>query len=336
MVTSRFHVKPTCERPNLGNEDAGGRRRPGYEASPSCSIISSLLAAASAAVSLIWANLSAVRASSRRLLTFCTRSSCFLERQHFTNVVTQHVGAQLWLPVSALTRRGESYLMSSSVTTNALQSGCVVLSHTPGFFSTAAVSWPVTGAGLVCRALAMAERSVLSELEGPTPAHSKGGARNSSSVPPDGFPTHRGAALPGYPPWRPFGRSMDFISSSAMSNAFSPLSFRSQNSCRSKRHKSQCPRTVGAGGSPPCLTCRGWSIAFCGSVFTLLLGWLVTLVTGCLKIDAVCRTGSVVFKSGLALRTDGNTQRGHTRSNYIDVFCFLNAGSLVSGGLTRI
>lgn len=75
-----------------------------------------------------------------------------------------------------------SYLMSSSVTTKALQSGCVVLSHTPGFFSTAAVSWPVTGAGLVCRALAMAERSVLSELEGPTPGQSKEGARNSSLV----------------------------------------------------------------------------------------------------------------------------------------------------------
>lgn len=59
--------------------------------------------------------------------------------------------------------------MSSSVTTKALQSGCAVLSHTPGFFSTAAVSWPVTGVGLVCRALAMAESSVLSEFEGPTP-----------------------------------------------------------------------------------------------------------------------------------------------------------------------
>lgn len=27
-------------------------------------------------------------------------------------------------------------------------------------------------------------------------------------------------------------------------------------------------------------------------------------MTGCLKIDAVCRTGSVVFKSGLALGTE--------------------------------
>lgn len=120
-----------------------------------------------------------------------------------------------------------SYLMSSSVTTKALQSGCVVLSHTPGFFSTAAVSWPVTGAGLVCRALAIAERSVLSELEGPTPDQSKGGAWNSSLVTTYRFPAN-------YPPCRPFGRSIDFINSSAMSNAFNPLSFRSQNSCRSK------------------------------------------------------------------------------------------------------
>lgn len=51
-------------------------------------------------------------------------------------------------------------------------------------------------------------------------------------------------------------------------------------------------------------TCFGWSTAFCRSVFTLLLGWFVTLVTGCLKMDAVCRTGNVVFKSGLACKTD--------------------------------
>jgi len=48
-----------------------------------------------------------------------------------------------------------------------------VLSQTPGFFSTAAVSCPVTGEGLVCRALAMAERSVLSEHAGPTPRKRK-------------------------------------------------------------------------------------------------------------------------------------------------------------------
>lgn len=47
------------------------------------------------------------------------------------------------------------------------------------------------------------------------------------------------------------------------------------------------------------LTCRGCSTAFCGSLFTLLLGWLVILVTGCLKMDAVCLTGRAVFRSGL-------------------------------------
>lgn len=44
-----------------------------------------------------------------------------------------------------------------------------MLSQTPGFFSTAVVTCPVTGEGLVCRALAIAESNVLSELEGPTP-----------------------------------------------------------------------------------------------------------------------------------------------------------------------
>ncbi len=62
-----------------------------------------------------------------------------------------------------------AYLMSSSVTMKALHSGCVVLSQTPGFFSTAADSWPVMGAALVCRALAMADRRVLSVQPGPTP-----------------------------------------------------------------------------------------------------------------------------------------------------------------------
>lgn len=137
--------------------------------------------------------------------------------------------------------------MSSSVTTKALQRGCVVLSHTPGFFSTAvSLHCPVTGAGLVCRALAIAESSVLSEQEGPTLC-------------------------------KPLGSSIVFTSSSAISNAFNPLNFLSQNSC------------------------LGWSTPLCKSVFTLLLGWFVTLVTGCLKMDAVCRTGSVVFKSGFAL-----------------------------------
>lgn len=50
-----------------------------------------------------------------------------------------------------------------------------MLSQTPGFFSTAVVSCPVTGEGLVCRALAMAESNVLSEQEGPTPNEGKKG-----------------------------------------------------------------------------------------------------------------------------------------------------------------
>lgn len=50
-------------------------------------------------------------------------------------------------------------------------------------------------------------------------------------------------------------------------------------------------------------TCLGWSTAFCGSVLTLLLGWLVTFVTGCLKIEAVCRTGRDVFRSGFPYST---------------------------------
>lgn len=67
--------------------------------------------------------------------------------------------------------KGEgSYLMSSSVTMKALQRGWAVLSHTPGFFSTAAESCPVMGIVLVCRALAMAESRVSSVQPGPTPA----------------------------------------------------------------------------------------------------------------------------------------------------------------------
>ena len=65
--------------------------------------------------------------------------------------------------------RAASYLMSSSVTMKALHSGCAVFSHTPGFFSTAAESWPVMGRLLVCRALAMADSSVSSVQPGPTP-----------------------------------------------------------------------------------------------------------------------------------------------------------------------
>lgn len=62
-----------------------------------------------------------------------------------------------------------AHLMSSSVTMKALHRGWAVLSHTPGFFSTAADSWPVIGAALVCRALAIADRRVLSVQPGPTP-----------------------------------------------------------------------------------------------------------------------------------------------------------------------
>lgn len=49
-------------------------------------------------------------------------------------------------------------------------------------------------------------------------------------------------------------------------------------------------------------TWRGCSLRRCGSLRTLFPGWLVTLVTGCLKMDAVCRMGSVVFRSGLPWR----------------------------------
>lgn len=224
MVTSRFHVKPTRERQNVQNKDAGGRRRPGYEASPSCSIISSLLAAASAAVSLIWANLSAVRASSRRLLTFCTRSSCFLERPHFT--------ALLWLR-------------------NTLEPNCDFRGRRPTWCRRRSLR-------KLCRAAA----SCWATRRGSSPRPLSAGrwrgrgwcagrwrwrrgafclnSRVRLLIRARGIqvwlqhivsPTTRGLASP----CRPFGRSIDFISSSAMSNAFNPLSFRSQNSCRSKR-----------------------------------------------------------------------------------------------------
>lgn len=63
--------------------------------------------------------------------------------------------------------------MSSSVTMKALQRGWEVFSQTPGFFSTAAESWPVMGMVLVCRALAMAESRVSSVQPGPTPARGR-------------------------------------------------------------------------------------------------------------------------------------------------------------------
>lgn len=87
-------------------------------------------------------------------------------------------------------------------------------------------------------------------------------------------------------------------------SVFAPRTAADQNKQTTNKNFLKTEKT---GVSPLRPTCLGWSTAFCGSVFTLLLGWFVTLVTGCLKIDAVCRTGSVVFKSGLALRTDSNT-----------------------------
>lgn len=74
-----------------------------------------------------------------------------------------------------------AHLMSSSVTMKALQSGWAVLSHTPGFFSTAADSWPVMGAALVCKALAMADRRVLSVHPGPTPERPNRTVRGNST-----------------------------------------------------------------------------------------------------------------------------------------------------------
>lgn len=71
--------------------------------------------------------------------------------------------------------RATSYLMSSSVTMKALHSGCAVFSHTPGFFSTAAESWPVMGRVLVCSVLAMADSSVSSVQPGPTPGEGQCG-----------------------------------------------------------------------------------------------------------------------------------------------------------------
>lgn len=50
-------------------------------------------------------------------------------------------------------------------------------------------------------------------------------------------------------------------------------------------------------------------------------------MTGCLKIDAVCRTGRVVFKSGLALRTDRKSvcDSQATMSNIFKQNVFKNA-----------
>lgn len=137
-----------------------------------------------------------------------------------------------------------SHLMSSSVTTKALQRGCDVLSHTPGFFSTAAVSCPVTGAGLVCRALAKAESSNLSEDAGPTPKHGeteawvkpqeeRGGEKRKIQL----WFTRGCRIFRLTSPCKPLGSSMVFTSSSAISNAFNPLNFLSQNSWNVEKTK---------------------------------------------------------------------------------------------------
>lgn len=76
-----------------------------------------------------------------------------------------------WAPAASpfLEDSIKTHLMSSSVTMKALQRGWDVLSQTAGFFSTAAESWPVMGAELVCKALATADNKVSSLLPGPTP-----------------------------------------------------------------------------------------------------------------------------------------------------------------------
>lgn len=84
------------------------------------------------------------------------------------------LGGALVMDSSGGGARAGQYLMSSSVTMKALQRGWAVLSHTPGFFSTAAESCPVMGMLLVCRALAMADRRVSSVQPGPTPTRTGG------------------------------------------------------------------------------------------------------------------------------------------------------------------
>lgn len=56
------------------------------------------------------------------------------------------------------------------MTVKARQSGCDALSQMAGFFSAAAVVWPVIGVELMCRALAMADSSVSAPESGPRPA----------------------------------------------------------------------------------------------------------------------------------------------------------------------
>lgn len=87
--------------------------------------------------------------------------------------VSHTLGGALVMDSSGGGARAGQYLMSSSVTMKALQRGWAVLSHTPGFFSTAAESCPVMGMVLVCRALAMADRRVSSVQPGPTPTRDR-------------------------------------------------------------------------------------------------------------------------------------------------------------------
>lgn len=106
--------------------------------------------------------------------------SCFSDKDTSKAMLYQRILACHWTESTVLLEENFSrqyfsdwYLISSSVTINALQSGCEVLSHTPGFFSTAADSCPVMGMVLVCRALAMADRRVSSVQPGPTPARQR-------------------------------------------------------------------------------------------------------------------------------------------------------------------
>ncbi len=62
------------------------------------------------------------------------------------------------------------------------------------------------------------------------------------------------------------------------------------------------------------VTCRGCSVALWRSVLTLLLGWLTTLVTGCLKMEAVCLMGSAVFRSGFPYKHRDAFTKHSTRS----------------------
>lgn len=71
------------------------------------------------------------------------------------------------------TMKGVSHRMCSSVTVNALHSGWDVFSQIAGFFSAAIDVCPVTGAELMCRALAIDESRVSSLASGPTPAERK-------------------------------------------------------------------------------------------------------------------------------------------------------------------